>query len=526
MAGQSGRVASSRLDAGNSVPAIFDSKTPDPPMRFISLLFSLSLAAGPLQAVSLPAVFSDHMVLQCDRPVNVWGEADAGEEITIRFGEHRATATADPEGQWQAELPAMPASAEPRELVVSGSEERRFRDVLVGEVWLCSGQSNMEKPLGDKRGQRPTDNHLSEIAAARHPRMRLFQVPHHGEVSRPEQQMRWLPCSPESVVATEFSAAGYFFGRELLVNLEVPVGLIHSSFGGTMVEAWTPRAAIEAEPRLEGVLETEYFAWVDGVQATELWRSMVEPLVPYTLRGFLWYQGEANAMTGESAEYATKLATLVKGWRQAWSNPEAPFYYVQLAPFNYSAWDSFPAWLTPRGLPLFWEAQAAALDEIPHSAMIVTTDLAGDGRDIHPTNKRDVGLRLAHLALRETYGDERRVVHSPRVASAEFGDDGRVVLEFEHVGGGLARADGNPLGQFELAGKGRDFHPAEARIVDDGRVEVVSSLVARPVAVRFAWHETATPNLVNSAGLPAVPYRSDDWPVANTREKPGEVSGE
>lgn len=491
-------------------------------MRLLFLLVSFGLAAGPLPALTLPAVFSDHMVLQRDRPVVVWGEADPGEEVTVRFGGHRATATADADGRWRTELPAMPASHEPRELVVAGREERRFADVLVGEVWLCSGQSNMEKPLGEMRGQRPSDNHLSEIAAADHPKLRLFQVPHHGKVGRPEHQMRWLPCTPESVVATGFSAAGYFFGRELLVNLEVPVGIIHSSFGGTMVEAWTPREAIAAEPRLEGLLESEYFAWVDGVQATELWQSMIEPLVPYTLRGFLWYQGEANAMNGESSTYTTKLATLAKGWRQAWSDAEVPFYYVQLAPFNYSAWDSFPAWLTPRGLPLFWEAQAAALDEIPNAGMVVTTDLAGDGKDIHPTNKRDIGLRLAHLALQETYGDDRRVVHSPRVAQIDIGDDGRVLLEFDHVGAGLARADGNPLGHFELAGKGRDFHPAEARIIDERRVEVMSSLVPRPVAVRFGWHETATPNLVNSAGLPAVPYRSDDWPVANTREKPGE----
>jgi len=490
-------------------------------MRPLLLALPLALLAPrPAAAVSMPAVFGDHMVLQRERPVALWGSAAPGETLTIRFGDHEASVTTDPHGRWRGRLPAMPASDEARALVVSGSDELRFEDVLVGEVWLCSGQSNMEKPLGEKRGQRPTDNHLTEIAAARHPRLRLFQVPHHGRVTRPEAQMRWLPCSPDSVTATEFSAAGYFFGRELLHNLEVPVGLIHASFGGTMVEAWTPRAAIEAEPRLAGVLESEYFAWVKGVQATELWQSMVEPLVPYTLRGFLWYQGEANAMTGESSGYATKLATLASGWRGAWNAPEAPFYYVQLAPFEYSAWDSFPAWLTPQGLPLFWEAQAAARGEIPHSGMVVTTDLAGDGSDIHPTRKREVGLRLAHLALRDAYGDGRRLARSPEMAHVEFPGDGRALVRFASVGDGLRRSDGNPLSHFELAGKSRVFHPAGARIVDDQRVELASSLVGQPVAVRFAWHETATPNLVNSAGLPAVPFRSDRWPVAGTREKP------
>lgn len=486
----------------------------------IALLAVPLLAASVNAEVALPAIFSDHMVLQREKPVRVWGTATPNGKVTVEFGNHRATARPNDDGAWEAILPAMEASAEPRTLVVRDDDQSlRFEDVLVGEVWLASGQSNMEKPLGEKRGQRPTDNYCTEIAAADHPNLRLFQVPHYGKVTDESAHMRWLASSPETIKATEFSAAAYFFARELLHNLGVPIGIIHSSFGGTMIEAWTPATALKAEPELANVLEEPYFAWVDGVQATELYQSMIEPLVPYTLRGFIWYQGEANAMNGETEIYTVKMRALIEGWRNAWKSPDAPFYYVQLAPFNYSAWDSFPAWLTPEGLPLFWEAQTAAR-AIPHTGMVVTTDLAGNTRDIHPTNKRDVGLRLAHLALVETYEDTQRVAHSPSFKDLKIRDDGSIALTFTDVGNGLARGDGDPLSDFQIADESRVFVPAQARIIAGDTVIVSSSLVENPIAVRFAWHETATPNLVNSAGLPAIPFRTDDWPVINVREKP------
>lgn len=483
-------------------------------------LLILPLLAASLHAeITLPAIFSDHMVLQREQPIRVWGTTDRDEVITVEFGGHWVTAKPRRDGSWQAKLPAMDASAYPRELIVRGDEETlRFTDVLVGEVWLASGQSNMEKPLGEKRGQRPTDNHLTEIAAAHHERLRIFQLPHYGKVKDPEVQMRWLPSTPETIGQSEFSATGYFFGRELLHNLDVPVGIIHSSFGGTMIEAWTPESAIKAEPELREVLREPYFAWVEGVQATELYATMIAPLVPYSLRGFIWYQGEANAMNGETAVYTAKMRALIEGWRSQWQAPEAPFYYVQLAPFNYSAWESFPAWLTPEGLPLFWEAQTAART-IPHTGMIVTTDLAGDARDIHPTNKRDVGLRLAHLALSETYSDNRRHARSPAFEAMTVNENGSITLTFTDVGNGLTRSDADPLSDFQIADKSRGFVPAEARIIDEKTIVVSSSLVQEPVAIRFAWHETATPNLVNSAGLPAIPFRTDNWPVINVREK-------
>jgi len=482
------------------------------------------LFSSGLQALTLPAIFSDRMVLQRDQPVRIWGTGSPGTEVEVVFGKSTTSMPVDSAGNWIGLLPPFEGSSDPQILhVTNGQQTLTFTDVLVGEVWLASGQSNMEKPIGEKKGQRPLPNYQTEIAMADHPNLRLFQVPRYGKVvDENPSVLRWLPCSPETIANTEFSAVAYYFGRELLYDLDVPVGIVHASFGGTMIEAWTPSFALENEPALKEVLEEPYFAWVEGVQATELFDSMIAPLVPYSLRGFIWYQGEANAMNGEGNIYSVKMKALIEGWRTVWESPEAPFYYVQLAPFNYSDWLKFPSWLTPEGLPLFREAQTDAL-AIPHTGMVVTTDLAGDGRDIHPVDKAPVGRRLAHLALRETFGHSSLVAGSPRLASIVFPGNGSAHIRFEGVGKGLANSDANPLSGFAVAGEGRQFFPAAARIVDKDTVIVSSYRVQKPVAVRFGWHESASPNLVNSAGLPAMPFRTDHWPVGNTRPKPPEA---
>jgi sialate O-acetylesterase len=483
------------------------------------LLLSLFAIAPVWGKLTVAPLFTDHMVLQRELPVPVWGTAEPGAQVAVNFGPHRLVTRASEDGRWAVRLPALEASAEGRALTVEAGESVRLEDVLVGEVWLCSGQSNMEKPLGERKGQRPVDRHRSEIAAARHPLLRLYQVPRYGRVRDATLEMRWLPCSPASLSASEFSAVGYFFGHDLLVNLEVPVGIIHSSFGGTMIEAWMPPAAFAADPALAPLRDEPYFAWVEGVQATELYESMLAPLAPYAVRGFLWYQGEANAINAETDLYALKMRALIQSWREAWELPSAPFYYVQLAPFNYSLIDAFPVALTPEALPRFQEAQSRVL-EVPHTGMVVTTDLAGEARDLHPTHKREVGLRLSTLALVETYGFDDRLAHGPRLRDWEVRGDGSVALRFDEAGEGLARADALALSHFTIAARNREFVPAEARIEGVDTVLVASPLVRHPEAVRFAWHETATPNLVNSAGLPARPFRTDDWPVVTTRPKP------
>ncbi|MDP0500839.1 MAG: sialate O-acetylesterase [Verrucomicrobiota bacterium JB022] len=494
-------------------------------MRFPTLPL-VGLASLLWQSVALavtPApIFTDHMVLQRDLPVKVWGTGEPGEKVTVSFAGQRQSATTDDAGQWSVALSPLKASHEGRELEIRGRNTITYQDVLVGEVWLCSGQSNMEKPLGEKKGQRPTDNYRSELAAADHPNLRLYHVPRQGKVKNADVQMQWLQTTPETLEQSEFSAVGYFFGQDILNNLDVPVGIIHSSFGGTMIEAWMPEQAFTSTPKLEKLFRERYFAWVKGVQASELYQSMITPVAPYTLRGFLWYQGEANAMLGEEDIYATKLEALVQSWRQVWDREDAPFYFVQLAPFNYSEWESFPTWMTSEALPRFWEVQASI--DLPHTGSVVTTDLAGDAKDIHPTAKKEVGRRLANLAMVETYGRDDILAYSPTFKDFKVQDDGTVQIDFENVGDGLRRNSGNALSHFELAGKGRNFEPAEARLLDKDTVVVSSSLVRHPEAVRFAWHETATPNLVNSAGLPAQPFRTDSWPVQMTRPKPTDVA--
>jgi len=487
------------------------------PGRLFFPAFLLLLAAVLRADVRCALVFGDHMVLQRDRPVRIWGEAAPGEAVTVEFAGQRKSAGTTSSGQWQVQLDPLPASTEARVLTVRGRNAVAFSDVLVGEVWLCAGQSNMEKPLGPRPGQKPTDNYEAEVRRANEPRLRLFAVPWHGKPKAGVTGLCWVPCSPETVVSTEFSAAAYYFGRELVRELGVPVGLIHSSFGGTQIEAWMPGAAFAADPELRDLVHVRYFAWTEGVQPTELYESMIAPLAPYTLRGFLWYQGESNLMNADGAIYTAKMRALVASWRAAWHDPDAPFYYVQIAPFDYSRWDKFPKLLTPEALPRFWEAQTAAL-AIPHTDMVVTTDLVADTHDIHPTDKRDVGLRLAHLALAKTYGRRDLLADSPRFVSMLPQRDGKLELRFDHTGAGLASRDGRPLNDFSVAGEDRRFVPAEAVLQGD-RVIVSSPRIAKPVAVRFAWDELANPNLVNSAGLPAVSFRTDSWPVIVERPR-------
>lgn len=486
--------------------------------QLLLTIFLAALAVCARADVSCPVIFSDHMVLQRERPVAIWGNAATDEHISVEFAGQTKTTTTSSDGRWRIDLAAMPASKEPRTLTVCGNNTLTFSDVLVGEVWFCSGQSNMEKQLGPRKGQKPTDDYEEATRQADHPLLRLYQVPHFSKPSEKMLGLRWVACTPETVTTTEFSAAGYYFGVELLRELDVPIGLIHSSYGGTMIEAWTPAEAFKRIPELAPLLEKKYQAWVKGVQATELFESMVAPYIPYTLRGFVWYQGESNLMAGDTAIYTLKLRTLIESWRSLWKTPDAPFYYVLLAPFRYSTRDKDPARLTDEGLPLFWEAQTAVAKTVPYAGFISTTDI-GNYKDIHPTNKRDVGLRLAHIALADTYGKTNTIPQSPQFASMEI-SAGKISVKFSPQGSGLKSRDGKPLDSFLVAGEDRKFVPAEANLVETNTVVISSSTVTKPVAVRFAWTESANPNLVNSAGLPAIPFRTDNWPINYERPAP------
>ncbi len=482
--------------------------------RSLRLGFAFFLVVASARAeVRCAPIFGDHMVLQRERAVPIWGDAAPGEHIGVDFAGHSVNATADAAGRWRADLPALVASSEPRALTIrdSAGHTLAFSDVLVGEVWFCSGQSNMEKPLGPRKGQKPTDDYEQELARSACPTLRLFQVPHSGRTKPDSALQRWWPCDATALTNTGFSAAAYYFGRDLQRQLGVPVGLIHSSYGGTRIEAWMPPGAFASDPKLRRLPLEKYDAYLPGVQATELYASMVAPYVPFALRGFLWYQGETNGMNAEHLIYAAKQRALIASWRAAWQAPDAPFYFALLAPFGYSHQKHWAKQLTPDALPALWEAQLATLD-VPRTGVVTTTDLAGNARDIHPTNKRDVGLRFARLALAETYGRPDAAALAPRFASLRPIDAGRrLELAFAPATGLHAR-DAAPLTGFVVAGADRVFHPADATLIDS-KVIVSAPDVPAPVAVRLGWDERANPNLVNAAGLPALPFRTDDWPL-------------
>ncbi len=458
------------------------------PLALVAALASLPAAA----LVRLPAIMSDHAVLQRADKVPVWGWAAPGEQVRVAFGDQQQVARAGKDGRWSVALDLRSAPDVPGALAVRGQDnEIVVNDVLVGEVWLASGQSNMAKPLGEQQGQKPTLNSAAEIAAANRPSMRLFKVGR-SKKQQPGDDVagKWVACTPESIAATKFSAAAYFFGRRLEQELKTPVGLVDSTVGGTRIELWTPAWAQTAD------------AWPAAEQSI-LYNGMIAGLAPFAVRGVIWYQGESNIMdTDDGAAYTAKMQALVSSWRQQW-HADFPFYYVQVAPHQYHSLRHDRV-LDAEAEPRLWEAQAQAL-RIPGTGMVVTTDLVDDLRDIHPRDKKTVGERLANLALVRTYGRHDIEAVGPSFRSMTV-DGGKAVLDFGHADG-LAARDGKPLSWFDIAGADGRYYPAKASI-EQGRVVVSSPKVPAPASVRFAWDEAAQPNLVNKAGLPALPFRS------------------
>lgn len=528
--------------------------------RFMILLVlaGLLLLSGALQAeIKIPAVIGSHMVIQQNSPITLWGWAGAGESVTVRFKEQTVTSDAGVQGFWRIRLEPVTADADPSSMTISGSRSPAVTlvDILVGEVWLCSGQSNMAWTMN--RTHTPTP----EILRAQFPRIRLFQVPRRAAAD-PQRDVdaAWAACSPTTV--RDFSAVGYYFGLEIHRALGVPVGLIDSTWGGTRIEPWTPPVGFQAVSELAGVLEdtrrlrteyretlpaalNEWEAWreaaaealaTDGTlpeaperprhplsnqqQPTALYNGMIHPLVPFAIQGAIWYQGEANRDDG--LLYQAKMEALIRGWRDVWSKQDLSFFYVQLAPFNYAF-----NWQDTGGdvpdfyrLPLIWEAQRKTLS-LPHTGMAVVTDIT-NLNDIHPRNKKEVGRRLSLWAQARTYGRKTLVYSGPLYRSMEVVGD-RIRLRFDHVGGGLISMDGQPLSWFEIAGPDRIFYKAKAEIRGNN-VVVWSPRVKAPSAVRMGWHQLAVPNLGNREGLPASPFRSrpttpSAFPPSHERER-------
>ncbi|MCL4204909.1 MAG: 9-O-acetylesterase [Pirellulaceae bacterium] len=458
-----------------------------------AVLFTVTASA----AVKLPSIIGDNMVLQRDRAVPVWGWDDAGAKVTVTLGEAKATATADSNGRWAVELPAMKAGG-PHTMTIEGTDTVTLKNILVGEVWVCSGQSNMEWAV------QSSDNPQQEIAAANHPMIRHIKIPH-VPMDAPQDNVPsdgWRVCSPETVAG--FTAVGYYFGRHLSKELDVPVGLIGSNWGGTRIEPWTPPVGFQSVPALKDIADNlanlpakNADGKINHQSPLALYNGMIHPLLPFAVRGAIWYQGESN--NGEGMLYYEKKKALINGWRSVWNDPNMPFYFVQLAPFRYGG--------DPTRLAGIWEAQLKSLD-IPHTGMAVTVDI-GNVTDIHPRNKQDVGKRLALWALAKTYGQTGLVYSGPLYKSLKI-DGNKAIVSFEHVGGGLVSRDSQPLTHFQIAGENGEFVAAQAEIVGD-TVVVSAESVAKPAAVRFAWHQEAEPNLSNKDGLPASPFRTDSW---------------
>ena len=473
------------------------------------LAFNFSARA----ALKPAAIFGDNMVLQQQMRVPVWGWSEANAPVTVKFAGQTKSTRAGADGKWLVKLGKLKGTFEPQSLVIESGEAKTFTNILVGEVWLASGQSNMEKPVGNQPGQKPTFNAEAELAAANFPAIRIFRVENNlaaAPLADVKKFQGWAECSSNSLDGLKFSAAAYFFGREIHTNLSVPVGLIESSWGGTRIEPWTPPVGFEKVASQKKFAATVLTTnKLSNTRPLALYNAMIAPIAGFAMRGALWYQGESN-LAGTNADndyrdYADKMAALIVGWRAVWGEGAFPFYFVQIAPFNYYGGKIHRA-NSPEQLAEFWALQARAARQIKNTGLVVTTDLVDDLNDIHPRNKADVGHRLALLALEKTYG-EKVVSSGPVFRSVKF-TGGKAIVKFAHTHGGLVNKDGQPLTWFTLAGADGKFISADAKIVGD-TVEVSAAGIEKPVAVRFAWDEIAQPNLVNAAGLPAAPFRTD-----------------
>ena len=442
--------------------------------------------------VTLPSVFGDHMIIQRDARITIWGWAEPGERVTVELGTRKRKTSADNDGRWQVILPPFRSGGGPLTLIVTGDNTLAIEDVLIGEVWVCSGQSNMQWPVS--RSSDPD----SIAAAAGFSSIRMFTVTHRTELEPQEDcEGEWAICVPDAAMG--FSAVGYHFARELHQELGCPVGMIHTSWGGTTAEAWTSLETLQSDPLYERIIERrEEPGTRPPHRAASLWNAMIAPLIPYAIKGVIWYQGEANV--ARAWQYRTLFPVMIGDWRRNWDRGDFPFYFVQLAPYRYGNRD-------PRACAELRDAQSAALS-LPNTGMAVTMDI-GNPRDIHPRNKHDVGYRLALWALGNDYGHDM-VFSGPLYSSMEI-EGSEVRIHFRHTAGGLATIDGAAPDHFEIAGKDRKFHPAEARIEGD-TVVAGSEHVAEPVAVRYGWRDDAEPNLISTERLPASPFRTDDWP--------------
>jgi len=503
---------------------------------FLTLMLMAGSTACCLADVKLPALFSDHMVLQRQMPLPVWGWADPGEPVVVVLGNQTHKTTTDAEGNWRVTLEPL-SLGEVQTLVVEGKNRLQVNDILVGEVWLCSGQSNMGWEV-----QKCWSADL-DIAAAKFPNIRMITVGGPGsQTPVPDFAGHWDVCTPKTV--GRFSAVGYFFGRELHQILDVPIGLIDNAWGGSSCEAWIRRDLFAGDPMYKALLarwkkvEDEYdlekeqaklaekmATWKRKAAASKqagkrspgkpqlnnpllnqhrpanLYNARLMPLLPFAMRGVIWYQGESNAR--RAYQYREMFPLMIQNWRDTWQQGDFPFYWVQLADFTAETLDPGDSnWAELR------EAQTRTMDRLANTGEAVIIDL-GEASDIHPRNKIDVARRLARWALVRDYGLDL-VYQSPRYDSMEV-IDGKMMLHFKDVGQRLRTVDARQVQGFAIAGADKKWVWAEAKIVDKNQIEVGSKVVPDPVAVRYAWANNPVCNVYNEQGLPLTPFRTDDW---------------
>jgi sialate O-acetylesterase len=514
----------------------------------VVVLLILAGARSASATVRLPHLFTDNMVLQRHAVIPVWGWATPGQNVTVRFAGRQAAAIADASGKWRVRMPPLPADRHGRTMVIAGDHRIVIHNVLVGDVWLCSGQSNMQFPVDGSWAR--ALHARKEVAAADFPLIRLLKVPM-SNTPKPQQDIKasWMICSPATV--KDFSAVAYFFGRDLFRHIHVPIGLIDSSYGGTVIQSWTPMSALQRTPALHGDItwfakaarryaheklqyQKTMAAWniaaryarahgqavpahphikrpqnpftlsrpSPDMAPVSIFNAMIHPLIPYAIRGVVWYQGENNAWINDRL-YGVRLQAMIKGWRRNWAIPDAPFLIVQIAPYFH-----YPK--PTVGVPLVWQAEEHAVRALRNTGIVGTTDI-GDLHNIHFRDKQDVGTRLTLLALNMVYGHGPLRSVGPMYKSMRINGN-KAIISFSNIQGRLASRDGQPLDWFQIAGANHKFIQAHARIVGQ-TVMVSAASVPHPVAVRFGWNCKAQPNLMDSAKMPVLPFRTDHWPL-------------
>jgi sialate O-acetylesterase len=442
----------------------------------LSCLSALSFITPAMAGVRMPAILGHNMVLQRGQKLPIWGWAEKGETVTVALAGQLASATADEHGRWKVTLKPIDAPEQALEMKnTAPSGSLTITNILVGEVWVTGGQSNMGMVVHAAKDA------AKEGPAARWPKLRLFTVyEQHGDQPLENCKGWWFECNPHDT--PWYSAITYYFGRMMHQELQCPVGMICTALGGTPIQSWTRRATLE---RLN----------ISGTG--DLYNGMVAPLSALSIRGVLWYQGEGNVT--EPARFAAVFPELIRDWRETFGQKQMPFFFVQVAPCRYPEPNA--------NLMGIWDAQLKTFKRTPNTGMVVTTDLVDDLNNVHPVNKLDVARRLGRWALTRVYG--RNLDYSGPVYQTMSVAGNKIQLAFD-FSQGLKAADGQPLRDFTIAGADRKFVPARAEIKRQ-KIVVSSDQVARPVAVRFGWHMDATPNLVNRADLPASPFRTDNW---------------